>query len=280
MSQVWDPDFAERSPIFAPLRGVARELRLPDWPGHDDLNRLLAARGGAIVNACGKPLIFVRQQARQGNFVDKFEPRIFLRGEAQFRPRNWHDLCNALVWLVFPRAKAALNQRHFRELERQRASGAPNRGPAQDALTLFDEGGVIVTTTEPVLGELLTGCEWKELFWRRRARTVAHMRFCLFGHALYEKALEPFAGMTGRGLIFNVAGGFPELPLARQFAELDGQLAARVADPARFLATRELAPVPILGVPGWCADNERAEYYDNAGYFRPRPAPAPAPGNG
>jgi len=38
---------------------------------------------------------------------------------------------------------------------------------------------------------------------------------------------------------------------------------------ARFAATRELTPVPILGVPGWCEDNARERYYDNPDYFRP-----------
>jgi hypothetical protein len=34
--------------------------------------------------------------------------------------------------------------------------------------------------------------------------------------------------------------------------------------------------LPILGVPGWCADNEREAFYDNADYFRPgRRSPDP-----
>lgn len=254
--------------MFEPLRAAAGELHLPDWPGCTDLNRLIAA-GGAVTNSAGRPLQFVEQPLRQAAFEDGFEPRIFLRGEVQFRHRNWHDLCNALVWLTFPRAKAALNARHFHELERQRASGAQNRGAAQDALTLFDEGGVIVVTADPVLGSLLTGHEWKELFWRQRARVDAHMRFYLFGHALYEKALQPFAGITGRGVLFEMPQEFFALPLARQLDDLDSRLAACIADSARLVATRELAPVPLLGIPGWYGDNEREEYYDNTAYFRP-----------
>ena len=279
MSLAWYPQFTARSPMFEPLRAAAGELRLPDWPRCADLNRLIAA-GGAVTNSAGRPLQFVEQPLRQAAFEDGFEPRIFLRGEVQFRHRNWHDLCNALVWLTFPRAKAALNARHFHELERQRASGAQNRGAAQDALTLFDEGGVIVVTADPVLGTLLTGHEWKKLFWRQRARIDAHMRFYLFGHALYEKALQPFAGITGRGVLFEMPQEFFALPLARQLDDLDSRLAACIADPARLVATRELAAVPLLGIPGWCGDNERAEYYDNAAYFRPLRGAArlPVPG--
>ena len=143
--------------MFEPLRAAARELRGPYWPGCDDLNRIIAARGKTMVTAGGRPLTFVEQQLRHATFEDKYEPRIFLRGEVQFRVCNWHDLLNALVWLAFPAAKAALNQRQYRELERRRASGAQNRGPAQDALTLFDEGGVIVVAADSALAALLTG---------------------------------------------------------------------------------------------------------------------------
>jgi hypothetical protein len=272
MLPAWDPDFCDRSPMFEPLRAAARGLRTPYWPGCDDINRIVDARSGAIVNAGGRALRFVEPPPRQQTFAEQYEPRIFLRGEVQFRPCNWHDLFNALVWLTFPAAKAALNRRHYLELERQRESGAQNRGPAQDALTLFDEGGVIVAAGGSGLATLLNGFEWKELFWRRRAEVVHSMRFYLFGHALYEKALTPFAGVTGRGAIFEVDADFLAEPLAAQLAALDNRLAQRINDAAHFMATRELAPVPILGVPGWCEENADEQYYDNIDYFRPAKA--------
>ena len=269
MSEPWDPDFAERSPMFEPLRAAAGGLRGPSWPACDELNRVIASRRENIANAAGRPVRFVGQQLQRKSFEDKYEPRIFLRGEVQLRSCSWHDLFNALAWLTFPAAKAALNERHYRELERQRASGAQNRGAAQDALTLFDEGGVIVATSDSALAALLTGCAWRQLFWHRRAEVVQRMRFYLFGHALYEKALAPFTGVTGRGVIFKVEDVFFALPLAAQLAALDARLAARISDAARFTATRELTPVPVLGIPGWCEDNAREQYYDNLDYFRP-----------
>ena len=42
----------------------------------------------------------------------------------------------------------------------------------------------------------------------------------------------------------------------------------RLLDPGRLRSTRELVPLPILGVPGWCPDNTRESYYDNLDYFR------------
>ena len=265
MTVRWDPDFCARSPMFEPLRAAAAGLRTPYWPACADLNRLASVR--AIATGGGQPLTFVEQAARPAAFEDKYEPRIFLRGEMQYRACNWHDLLNALVWLTFPAAKSALNARHFHELERRQASGASNRGPAQDALTLFDEGGVIVAAADAELAALLIGFEWKELFWRRREAVLQSMRFYLFGHALYEKALAPFAGVTGRGVVLDVESRFLALPLAEQLGTLDARLASRIGH--EFAATRELAPVPLLGVPGWCDDNRDERYYDDTSYFRP-----------
>ena len=271
----WDAEFASRAPMFAPLRAVARDLPAAAWPDCAALNALAAKRAAPLVNAEGRALTFVPQAPRQRAFEEKYEPRIFLRGEVQMRSQNWHDLLNALVWLTFPQAKAALNRRHYEALCAQRAAGAPNRGPQQDALTLFDEGGVIVATGDPALAALLRGHEWKTLFWRRRAELAGAMSFNLFGHALYEKALRPFAGITGRGVIFEVDAEFLRAAPGLQVGKLDSLLAALLRDPDRLTATRELAAVPILGVPGWCAGNMREAYYDDTAFFRPPPLSAP-----
>ena len=236
---------------------------------------LADARDPRVLTRGGAPLRFVEQGAKAAAFEDKYEVRIYLRGEVQVRAANWHDLLNALVWLTFPHAKAALNERHYHALRKQQAAGAPNRGPLQDAMTLFDEGGVIVVANDEALLAQMREFKWKELFWRNRARVVSAMRFFLFGHALYEKALQPFIGITGRGMMFQVGADFFPAPLAAQLERLDAMLAQRLLDTAALNTTRDLAPVPILGVPGWCADNGRESYYDNVDYFRPGRAPFP-----
>ena len=275
----WNPDFSALSPAFLPLRAAALAVHGPVCPGCDDFNRVVAARRSPVLNAAGRVLRFVRQAPRSAVFEDKYEPRIFLRGEVQLRADDWHDVFNALAWLTFPQTKAALNACHYRVLERRRNEVASNRGPAQDALTLFDESGVIVVTSEEALGGLLTGRAWKDLFWRQREAVSSHMRFYVFGHGLHAKMLQPFTGVTGRGLVCEVPPEFITLPLARQLEELDARLAARFADSAHPLATHELSPVPLLGVPGWCADNACEQYYDNSAYFRPLRGAA-IPGDG
>jgi hypothetical protein len=269
MTAQWNPDFAEVMPAFSPLRAAALAVRAPAWPTCGDFNRVLAARNEPVLNSIGRPLRFVEQAPRSAAFEDKYEPRIFLRGEVQLRAGDWHDVFNALVWLTFPRAKAALNACHYRALEHRENKTARNRGPVQDALTLFDESGVIVVTGEAALGDLLISHEWKELFWRRRGDVARQMRFYVFGHGLHEKMLHPFTGVTGRGLVCEVSPDFIMLPLERQLTELDVRIAARFADGEHPLAARKLAPVPLLGIPGWCAENELERYYDNAAYFRP-----------
>jgi len=265
----WDPNFLSRSPMFEPLQTHVPESLPVQWPGLPMLQGLLDQRVPPVCVASGMPLRLIPQVARRGREA-RYEERIYRRGELQVRAESWHDLFNVLVWLTFPRAKAALNARHHAASSERAPGNTSNRGPVEDALTLFDEGGVIVATTSRELMGLLRAHEWRELFWCHRRAVEAEMRFYLFGHALYEKALRPFAGVTGRGLCFDVNRDFLRASVSMQLAELDDRVAVQVADPERLAATRDLAHVPILGVPGWCADNEAESYYDNREYFRPR----------
>lgn len=265
----WDPGFLARSPMFEPLRAVGAALATPEWPTRQALQDLLERGGDPVMTRSGLPVRLVPAGVRMRSFEERYEARIHLRGEMVFRDRNWHDLLNVLVWLVFPRAKAALNARHFQALEAQHAAGAANRGPAQDALTLFDEGGVIMVSRDEELLGLLAEWRWKELFWGNRARLRSRMRFVLFGHALYEKALRPFLGITGRGIVLDVEADFLARQPGRTLGEIDSRLAATISDSRNLAAARDLAVVPILGVPGWHRDNEREGFYDDRDYFRP-----------
>ncbi|MGH8647806.1 MAG: DUF3025 domain-containing protein [Burkholderiales bacterium] len=269
MIMEWDPGFLARSPMFEPLRALGGALAKPDWPVRPALQGLLERAGNPVMTRSGLPLRLVPAGGRMRSFEERYEARIHLRGEMVFRERNWHDLLNVLVWLTFPRAKAALNARQFEALKAQHAAGAANRGPAQDALTLFDEGGVVVASRDRRLLGLLAEWRWKELFWVNRARLLARMRFFLFGHALYEKALRPFLGITGRGVLLGVE---PELlagPPGRALGEIDLRLAATLSDSCNLTAARNLAVVPILGVPGWHHENEHESFYEDQDYFRP-----------
>ncbi|MDP2397662.1 MAG: DUF3025 domain-containing protein [Burkholderiales bacterium] len=253
----WRDGFAEGFPLLWPLREVAAAAHGPDWPSRATMQRALDAAG--IRTTSGLPLRLV------ASMVDglSYEQRLFCRGELEFRERNWHDLFNVLVWLSFPRAKAALNARHH---------AAPavslGRGPVRDALTLFDESGLIVLSADGHLLEMIRGFGWKELFWTHRARVIDGMLCLPFGHALCEKALSPYKGMTGHSLLFTVEPDFFRLSPAAQLRETDARVAVHLADPGAILDTRELAPLPLLGIPGWCVANGDESYYDDRQQFR------------
>lgn len=264
-----------QSPLFGALHPVLARLaaqmagRAAAFPGLDDLNALLDACDPLPAVRNGAPVRFVAQPAGRQPFENQYEPRCYLKGEVQTRARNWHDLFNALVWLAFPRAKAVINAGHYAALQVDTGEGR-RRGRARDALTLLDESGVIVACASPELEVLLREFQWKELFWQQRDRLQANMRFFIFGHGLYEKALSPYVGMTGQGLILAVEAGFFAMTAAEQLALLDDKLAAWLEAHGGAFASRDLTPVPLLGVPGWSNRSADPSFYNETGYFRPR----------
>ena len=268
----WSPNFLSSSPMFEPLRQVASSLSTcATWPTLDTYQQLSVACPNPPVTQSGLPIRFVPQGPKPANLADRYEPKIFLTGEIQTRTENWHDLFNTLAWLAYPNSKSVINARHYAALiERGTASiGGCNRSTAQDAYTLFDESGVIVVCSDDNLISLLKNACWKALFWQLRAETAASMRFILFGHSLFEKALHPYVGMTGKGLILKIDPMFLNQSNEVQVAELDKRLAELFVNPQSITATRDFYPVPLLGMPGWATENENELYYDNTQYFRP-----------
>lgn len=259
----WRDRFADTFPLLLPLRDAALPACGSDWPSRTVLQQALAAAG--VRTASGLPLRLVVPAADGFSY----EGRLYERGELEFRERSWHDLFNVLVWLAFPRAKAALNARHHAA-----PVVARGRGPVRDALTLFDESGMIVLSADADLPEMIRGFRWKELFWTHRARVADGMLFLPFGHALCEKVLAPYKGITGRCLLFRTTPEILHLPADAQLRQVDMLVAGHLADPAAMLGTRELAPLPLLGIPGWCEDNRQEEYYDDREQFRPGRLPA------
>ena len=252
------------APIFTALSPLLGRLPPDRFPLHDELNALTVP---SLVSGGGAPIRFVPPAAPSRKLSGHYEAHVFETGEVQTRPDNWHDLFNALVWLAFPKTKAVLNRHHYQEIRAR--SGELLRGTARDVLTLFDEGGIVVAAAGAELPVLLRGFRWKELFWRRRADVMRSMRFYVFGHAIYEKALEPYKGVTAKALIVDVAPSLLNAPLAQQLAELDACAADYFSGPEALASTRTLSPLPILGIPGWEPANAREEYYDDSEQFRP-----------
>ena len=262
----FERDSLLQSVLFAPLHAAIANLKADQFPTQDELNALLHNRGIAVQG--GRELRFAAPQAGRLAFEEQYEPRCYLTGEVQTRAENWHDLFNALVWLTFPKAKAAINARHYRALTDINAEMSSQRGAVRDANTLLDESGVMVPYADEGLADLLRNFQWRELFWQRRDEVRSSTGFYIFGQGLFEKAMQPYVGMTGHGLLIRVEQGFFGLPIEQPLAYLDDKVAEYLADSQHCRCTHELSPVPLLGVPGWSVDNECSSYYDNTAYFR------------
>ena len=259
----WNAAFAQAHPLLLPLRESAGRMDGNDWPDLGVLQRLFDDAGVRV--ASGRPLQLV---AAGGKLP--YEIRVYECGELECRERNWHDLFNVLAWLAFPQTKAALNARHHAAWTADASAGlGAGRGAVRDALTLFDESGLVVLSAQPALLQLIRDFRWKPLFWEQRAAVTDAMRFLPFGHALCEKVLAPYRGLTGHALLLDIDVELLVLPMPALLRSVDGRLANRLADPQALQTTRHLAPVPVLGVPGWWVDNAKAGYYDDTGYFRP-----------
>ncbi|OGA39168.1 MAG: hypothetical protein A3G26_01675 [Betaproteobacteria bacterium RIFCSPLOWO2_12_FULL_65_110] len=292
----WDRDALLANPAFESLWPVIALCPSHRFPEAGDLSDLAQARGAASGGGAALRFVSAGGSVPRG-FEQQYEVRIYRDGEVRTRADNFHDLFNALAWLAFPRTKALLNRKHCEAMMARKDAGsrgtarkdagsrgttrkdagsrgtarkdAGSRGTARDVLTLFDESGVIAACSEAELEALLRGFEWKTLFCTRRADVRRAMRFFLFGHGIHEKALHPFKGLTAKALVLRVSPGFSAMPLDLQLAEADGRAAQRLAQASALDSTRMLAPLPILGVPGWEAANERESFYDDASVFRP-----------
>jgi DUF3025 family protein len=250
--------------IYAPLRGAIARLPKDRWPAHADLNAL----AGGIVTSRGKPLRFIAPREHTDRERRYYELHIAATGEVETRAENWHDLFNALAWVAFPQAKAAINAQHAAILEARGEAESRRRSPERDALTLFDEGGVIVASSAPHLLRLMVDFEWKDLFWKRREELLATTRFLAFGHACYEQALEPYLGMVAKTVFLPVDASFAQAELGEQITRADALLARHFTDRANFPSPKAMAPMPVLGVPGWHPGTGSEAFYDDASHFR------------
>ena len=248
--------------MFAPLWPVLERLPRDRWPSHDDLTQA----AGSIETSRAKRVRFVMpRDAAERRY---YELHIAETGEVETRPENWHDLFNALAWITFPRAKAMINAQHAAILEERGESEAKRRSPERDALTLFDEGGVAIVSTDPALFQFIVDFEWKALFWHGRPDLERHMRFVAFGHALFEQALEPYLGMVAKTIFIPVNS----LPRASDItATVDRALGVHLSERAN-LAPKRMAPMPVLGIPGWHSGTATQAFYDDRDHFRAKSA--------
>jgi hypothetical protein len=275
----WNRDALVASPAFAAVAPWLERLPRDRFPAIDDLNALLGDEPEAVRSGEGARIRFVDAATIDGEVPDvpaalatNYEMRIARTGVVPTRAGNWHDLLNALVWIAFPRTKAVLNGLHAAVL-RASPEDATRRGPVRDTLTLFDEGGAIVACADASLDRLLRDHAWRPLFVDRRDAVRAGLRAFVFGHAVLEKLVRPYRGISARALVVPMSTSVSGDALHRALDDAAATHFAHTGVPAGTDAARWKAaftPLPLLGMPGWDPENADAAYYDDAQHFRPR----------
>ena len=92
----------------------------------------------------------------------------------------------------------------------------------------------------------------------------------IFGHALLEQLIYPRKPLCAHSIIIHVTPEFFTLSLAERMNDLD----EKVADYMGLLLSnddvtpRQLAPLPILGVPHFWTENADADFYEDSYVFR------------
>lgn len=255
----WETNFLARSPAFFTYQKLIKQLPEDRFPSLLELNQL----SPDIAHPHNtKGIQFVAQDYQPRDFWARYEPRIFARGEVQTRTENWHDYFHALVWKTFPHAKLALNGRHLHE---QGDTQEKHRNTTQQALTQFDECGALLISDNKYWIERLRQHDWHTLFVTQRTAWDKHLRVILFGHATLEQLLHPFIGLTAKVLPCVVEASQLHAPLTF----FDDWLATQLADLHQWQHPRDLLPLPLLGIPGWYAENIDPLFYQNTQYFRP-----------
>ena len=166
-----------------------------------------------------------------------YEGRIVEQGEVPTRSDDYHDLFNALAFCAFPRAKWALHARQY-GIYRARLTPGATRLPGartreQDALALFDEGGLLVALAEGVRAGLPGGPVARDLMLAELVR-AGRAQVVPFGHALHEHLVAGLPPPFAYAHTVELA----ELPAAGTLAALDvfdRRLARALAD-AEFAA--------------------------------------------
>ena len=262
--------FVTRDDAVVPVQCLKQQfdlLQLHTFPRSDQLNKMWANANTDRVLA---PLF--EDQGKVPDDIGYYEEIIHNHGIVPTREDSWHDLFNALIWMQFPNVKTQLNVLHMEDI---RAFGSHPRTQRRHHLTHFDECGVVlaIPKSQIQLGnemlEALANHEWKNVFISKQAEWGRVIFPIVFGHANYEMMLNPYEGLTGKWLAVSVDDQFEEASFAERSAMLDCAIVERITQLEGLGVPHVLRPLPLLGVPGWFA-NQTEAFYNNQDYFRPR----------
>lgn len=223
------------------------------------------------------------QQAQMLRFVSQnalpegeaYESFIATTGSIPTRD-NLHDLFNGSIWLTFPKTKAVLNYHHMIEIAEQGIF--ESRGRVRDTITIFDENGAVLVTSNTRIGDALIGFDWQASLVKPRAQwddptkpdINTQAAVYIFGHALLEQLVHPRKPLCAHSIVITVTQDFFALSLSERMRYLDNKVAQYMHELLLKddVTPRQLAPLPILGVPYFWAENENPCFYEDDYVFR------------
>jgi hypothetical protein len=220
-------------------------------------------RCNALAKERQSPVSFVKPKGARTSAFD-YENRIVLAREVETRD-TLHDAVNALAWLRFPIAKGSISALHAADFA---GSSATTRTRRRDALTLFDEHGLALFASDPAWMAGIRSHRWQDLWLGERAAFVATTKTVVFGHGLLARLPMPHPSLTAHTLSLVV-----EDAQAVGQDELDAKLGAAIC---ALREPRDLAPLPVMGLPAYSARQD-ATFYGDASVFRPLPKEGQAP---
>ncbi len=210
------------------------------------------------------PLQFIPQEELPEGVA--YESHISAAGKVPTR-ENLHDFFNALVWLSFPRIKRQLNALQAAQIAS--LGIGKSRGPARDAATIFDENAALLVLENSERGrELLYSLrehQWQQAFIEHRQDFGSVAQVWSFGHALMEKLVQPYKGITAHAWVVWVEPDFFQRDYYQQVQQLDCQVSTQLQ--SHTLTTADYTPLPVLGVPDWWQGQDQ-DFYADASVFR------------
>lgn len=249
----WDPALFDTHPWFDALADVLAPFRAQaTFPRLEELDRLLAERRQeaelpALHVSFSPPKTTHRKRRKAAiDPTTLYDVRISELGELPTRADDWHDFFNVLSFAAWPRSKHALHTRQSRLLK-ARLSPAARRLPGartreQDALTLLDEGGVIVACTAAAHAVLETCTDDLTQPLEAPLRDGS-AKLVPFGHALFEHMV---AGLACPLAVPQLVMLSDELPSGLRLRQaLDLELSRQLRDDTRFLAPSGLKGLPL-----------------------------------
>lgn len=255
----WDAQFVSGHRAHGALaRAAACFAGAREWPEPSTWRAALEAAGLAtpLVTEGGLPIVFAlsppktksRRRRAPVDLATIYDERIYVRGEVPSRAGSWHDFLNMLVWATFPGAKRALNERQRTALRAHVVDGASHipgaRTREQDALSMLDEGGMIVLVAADAAQAVraaIARADHEGLAAHVRANEAVVLAF---GHALHEHLLS--SEHTVRALALPLVVAALPRALDECTALADRTLAAALAERRVLTAPTGAPAMPVM----------------------------------